>query len=113
MEDYPGHGTGATSWVPVMGGPTGKNVTQWSRGDYNNGTNDTSIFGLFGLPPQDDIAIIAGKLGFRADDYGILRGPLLPRHCPPPGHSVDVGRRCVRTAARQRCTNRNHPVSCR
>jgi hypothetical protein len=65
-EYYGGHGTGPTSWGPVMGAPLARNVTQWSRADYPGGINPFvgSVF-----PPQDDIAIIAGKLGFRADDF--------------------------------------------
>jgi hypothetical protein len=66
IEYYGGHGTGPTSWGPVMGAPLARNVTQWSRGEYPGGVNP-----LFGIPwpTQDDIAIIAGKLGFRADDF--------------------------------------------
>jgi hypothetical protein len=62
-EYYIGHGTGATSWGPIMGSPFGRNVTQWSLGDYDGGTNPP-----FNYAFQDDVAIIAGKLGFRADD---------------------------------------------
>lgn len=62
-EYYGGHGTGATSWGPIMGSPFGRNVTQWSLGDYDGGTNPP-----LGNAFQDDVAIIAGKLGFRADD---------------------------------------------
>jgi hypothetical protein len=85
-EYYPGHGTGPTSWGPVMGGPFGKNVTQWSRGEYANSTNDSSITGIAGLAPQDDIAIIAGKLGFRGDDYGDTTGVAAPLALPTIGH---------------------------
>jgi hypothetical protein len=62
-EYYAGHGTGATSWGPIMGSPFGRNVTQWSLGDYAGGTNPP-----FGNAFQDDVALIAGKLGMRADD---------------------------------------------
>lgn len=62
-EYYGGHGTGATSWGPLMGSPFGRNVTQWSLGDYPSGVNPP-----FNYAFQDDVAIIAGKLGFRADD---------------------------------------------
>jgi hypothetical protein len=65
-EYYGGHGTGPTSWGPVMGAPIERNVTQWSKVDYPGGLNFLSGVGT--LPTQDDIAIIAGKLGFRADD---------------------------------------------
>lgn len=67
VEYYSGHGTGATSWGPVMGAPVARSVTQWSRNEYPGGSPR-----LNGQPfsMQDDIAIIAGKLGFRADDIG-------------------------------------------
>jgi hypothetical protein len=65
FEYYGGHGTGPTSWGPVMGAPLARNVTQWSRGEYPGAIN----LGYGGWPLQDDIAIIAGKLGFRADDF--------------------------------------------
>jgi hypothetical protein len=65
IEYYGGHGTGPTSWGPVMGAPLARNVTQWSRGEYPGAVNP--FYGPW--PTQDDIAIIAGKLGFRADDF--------------------------------------------
>ncbi len=55
-EYYAGHGGGETSWSPIMGSGR-RNVVQWSKGEYLNANN-----------PQDDLAIIAGKLTFRADD---------------------------------------------
>lgn len=33
-EYYAGHGTGATSWGPIMGAPFTRVVTQWSKGEY-------------------------------------------------------------------------------
>jgi hypothetical protein len=58
---YSGHGTGATSWGPLMGTPYGKAVTQWSKGEY-----------LDANQPQDDLAIITGGNGFtyRPDGVG-------------------------------------------
>ncbi len=56
---YQGHGTGDVSWAPIMGVGYYRQVTQWSRGEYPDANN-----------PQDDIAIIAGKLTYRADDHG-------------------------------------------
>ena len=56
-EYYSGHGTGNTSWAPIMGVGYGKNVTQWSKGEYYNSNNT-----------QDDLAIIAAKLAYIADD---------------------------------------------
>ena len=42
-----------------MGAGYGKNVTQWSKGEYYLATQ-----------AEDDLAIISGKLGYRGDDYG-------------------------------------------
>ncbi|HEY5139765.1 MAG TPA: PKD domain-containing protein, partial [Methylococcales bacterium] len=57
---YLGHGTGATSWAPIMGAGYYKNVTQWSAGVYPKANNQ-----------QDDLAVFAAS-GFpaRKDDYG-------------------------------------------
>ncbi|MCP4288420.1 MAG: PKD domain-containing protein, partial [Gammaproteobacteria bacterium] len=56
---YAGHGSGATSWAPIMGNSYYKNVTQWSSGEYA-GANNT----------QDDLAVIDSKLGLVDDDHG-------------------------------------------
>ena len=56
---YAGHGSGLVSWAPIMGNSYSNNVTQWSKGEYA-GANQT----------QDDLAIIAAKLSYRADDHG-------------------------------------------
>src|SRR6185503_6068267 len=56
---YGGHGSGDTSWGPIMGTGYGRNVSQWSRGEYYLANNT-----------QDDLATIAGKLAYRADDHG-------------------------------------------
>jgi hypothetical protein len=61
-EYYSGHGSGATSWSPIMGAGTG-NVQQWSKGEYFRANN-----------PQDDLAIIAAKLSLRADDHANTDG---------------------------------------
>jgi PKD repeat protein len=57
---YDGHGTGSTSWGPIMGAGYYKNVTQWSNGQYPGANNQ-----------QDDLAVLAAN-GFspRADDAG-------------------------------------------
>jgi hypothetical protein len=65
-EYYAGHGTGVTSWGPIMGNPYGKTLTQWSKGEYTGATNTG----------EDDLAIIASAsngAGFRTDDYGNTR----------------------------------------
>lgn len=64
---YAGHGSGATSWAPIMGNSYYNNVTQWSRGEYS-GANNT----------QDDIAIIAAKLQQKADDHAGTAGAATP-----------------------------------
>ncbi|MDB6031901.1 MAG: hypothetical protein JWM16_2239 [Verrucomicrobiales bacterium] len=58
-EYYGGHGSGETSWGPLMGTGYGRNVSQWSKGDYYQANNT-----------QDDLAIIAAKLTYRTDDHG-------------------------------------------
>jgi hypothetical protein len=58
-EYYGGHGSGDTSWGPLMGTAYGRNVTQWSMGEYYLASNT-----------QDDLAVIAGKLGWLPDDHG-------------------------------------------
>jgi hypothetical protein len=56
---YRGHGGyGETSWAPIMGASYYSNLTQWCKGEYYGANN-----------PEDDIAIIAGYLGFGADDH--------------------------------------------
>jgi hypothetical protein len=58
---YTGHGSGATSWAPIMGSAYDHAVTQWSRGEYNNSNNT-----------QDDLAVItqsANGVRFHADDH--------------------------------------------
>lgn len=59
---YAGRGTGETSWGPIMGNPSNKSLTQWSKGEYGLSTNK-----------QDDLAIItdgSNGFGYRADDHG-------------------------------------------
>lgn len=58
-EYYPGHGSGQTSWGTIMGAAYNRNVTQWSKGEYYLANNT-----------QDDLAVVAGKLAFAADDHG-------------------------------------------
>lgn len=51
--------TNAPSWGPLMGSVGGRDVTQWSRGEYYNANQK-----------QDDLGIIALRLGYIADDHG-------------------------------------------
>lgn len=57
-EYYGGHGTGNTSWGPIMGTGYDRNVSQWSKGEYADANN-----------PEDDVNIIAGYLNHRTDDH--------------------------------------------
>ncbi len=59
---YGGHGSGDISWGPLMGTGYNRNVSQWSKGDYYLANNT-----------QDDLALIAAKLTYRADDHGNTR----------------------------------------
>jgi Ca2+-binding RTX toxin-like protein len=54
-----GYGTGDTSWGSLMGAPFGKNLTQWSKGEYQYASNK-----------EDDLAVITSNgFGYRLDDY--------------------------------------------
>ena len=66
---YGGHGSSSDpiSWGPLMGTGYGKNVSQWSKGEYLNANNT-----------QDDLSIIASKLGYRTDDHGSTLGSATP-----------------------------------
>ena len=69
IEYYPGHGSGETQWVPLMGNiGLNRRITQWSNGEYRN-ANRTN---------QDDIAIIASKTGFRSEDHGNTNATATP-----------------------------------
>lgn len=59
---YNGHGSGDTSWGPIMGTGYGRNVSQWSKGEYYLANNT-----------EDDLGTIVGKLTYRADDHGDTR----------------------------------------
>ncbi|WP_286232685.1 hypothetical protein [Thalassotalea sediminis] len=55
---YSGHGSGNTSWAPIMGVGYYKNVTQWSKGEYQGASQ-----------LQDDLQLIADRLSYRLDDH--------------------------------------------
>jgi hypothetical protein len=55
---YGGHGSGETSWGPLMGTGYNRNLSQWSKGEYYQANNT-----------QDDLATIASKLTYRTDDH--------------------------------------------
>jgi hypothetical protein len=56
---YGGHGSDPVSWGPLMGTGYDRDVSQWSKGEYYQANN-----------PEDDLAIIAGKIPYRTDDVG-------------------------------------------
>ena len=61
-EYYLGHGSGETSWAPIMGAGVSKSVIQWSKGEYANAVNK-----------EDDLAIITtqnNSVTYRVDDFG-------------------------------------------
>jgi hypothetical protein len=62
-EYYGGHGSGDTSWGPLMGTGYNRNVSQWCKGEYYLANNT-----------QDDLAAIAGKVSYRVDDHGNTPG---------------------------------------
>ena len=75
---YAGHGSGETSWAPLMGVGYYSNVTQWDRGEYS-GANNGGFSANYGKGP-DDLAIITGYNGFgyRSDDHGNSAGSATP-----------------------------------
>lgn len=57
---YGGQGLGDVGWAPIMGASYGKNLTQWSRGEYANANNT-----------EDDFIVMGNSgLDLRADDHG-------------------------------------------
>jgi hypothetical protein len=65
VEYYGGHGSGVTSWAPIMGAffadGGDENLTQWSKGEYPKANNQ-----------EDDLNIIttSNGFGYRIDDKG-------------------------------------------
>ena len=65
VEYYGGHGSGVTSWAPIMGAYFAdggdENLTQWSKGEYPKANNK-----------EDDLNIIttSNGFGYRIDDKG-------------------------------------------
>ncbi len=49
----------APSWGPIMGAPYGRDLTLWSKGEYDGATNS-----------EDDLSKITTKLGLRPDIHG-------------------------------------------
>jgi hypothetical protein len=70
---YLGHGSGSTSWAPLMGASYYVNVTHWSKGEYYDANNDRANAN-YGNGP-DDLAVISSLsngngFGYRPDDHG-------------------------------------------
>jgi Bacterial pre-peptidase C-terminal domain/Metallo-peptidase family M12B Reprolysin-like len=57
---YPGHGSGATGWAPIMGVGYYQSLVQWSKGQYSTANNT-----------EDDFVVAQDNgLPLRADDHG-------------------------------------------
>jgi len=59
---YNGHGSGETSWAPIMGAGYRRNLTQWSDGKYETANNSQ----------QNDLQIITNsfnRIHYREDDH--------------------------------------------
>ncbi len=70
---YTGHGSGETSWAPIMGVGYYVNVSQWSRQEYSGANNNTDSANYGN--GRDDVAIISSLtngngFGPRLDDHG-------------------------------------------
>jgi hypothetical protein len=68
---YTGHGDPAdlVSWAPIMGAGYYRNVTQWSKSEYPGALLYNSGCSCY-QSTNDDLAHIAGYLGYRPDDHG-------------------------------------------
>lgn len=67
---YYGHGSGETSWAPIMGVGYNKNVTQWDNGTYYGSNNGTSSAN-YGRGPNDMTVITTyNGFGFQTDQVG-------------------------------------------
>ncbi|MBP6995538.1 MAG: hypothetical protein KBB39_05280 [Phycicoccus sp.] len=74
---YQGHGSGETSWAPIMGASYYSNTTTWSQQEYF-GANNTGSAGNYGNG-ADDLAVLGSLtngngFGWRADDVGDTSG---------------------------------------
>ncbi len=82
---HPGTGSGTMSWGPIMGAPFGKNLVQWSNGDYAGATSS-----------QDDVEIITSSsngVTFKQDDHGdtFFDATPLVFECPDPAVGQRTG----------------------
>ena len=67
---YYGHGSGETSWAPIMGVSYNKNVTTWDNGTYYGSTNGAASAN-YGNGPND-MAVIStyNGFGYQLDQIG-------------------------------------------
>ncbi len=82
-EYYMGHGSGETSWAPIMGAGVSKSVIQWSQGEYANAVNK-----------EDDLAIITtqnNSVAYRVDDFGSTWGSAAQLEIFPGGAVTNRG----------------------
>lgn len=75
---YTGHGSGSTSWAPLMGAGYYSNVTTWDKGEYYAANNTGSSANYNN--GADDLAIITTLNGFtyRPDDVGNTQSSASP-----------------------------------
>jgi hypothetical protein len=67
---YYGHGSGETSWAPIMGVGYNKNVTSWDNGTYY-GSNNGSASANYGHGPNDMSVITTfNGFGYQLDQIG-------------------------------------------
>ena len=76
-EYYTGQGSGEISWGPIMGASYGRNVTQWSKGEYPDATQQ-----------EDDVAIIASKTNYMVDDHANTDSQATPLSIDTDGNVV-------------------------
>ena len=76
-----GYDRGHGAWAPIMGVGYDRPISQWSKGDYAGATNQ-----------QDDVAIIRGIVGSRADEAPgtVLAAPRVPAGTAYVGSRTDV-----------------------
>lgn len=73
---YGGHGSGDISWGPIMGTGYGRNVSQWSKGEYfdsKHASYNGSGYDNY-ENTNDDLLIISGRVSYRMDDHGDSTG---------------------------------------
>jgi hypothetical protein len=67
---YYGHGSGETSWAPIMGVGYNKNVTTWDNGTYY-GSNNGAATANYGKGPNDMAVITTyNGFGYQLDQIG-------------------------------------------